>query len=162
MIRTVNIVNSGRVSGILNIIVGKVIHMGNKRWLMDTRAFLKEIYRIYAEHYSNSYDQCVHDIFNAVRRRAMRYSAFHEVDVSSWIPVSERLPDLELVEARAEDMDLFPCLVVKSAPQSPQKRFVTKAWYDGEGFMDTDCIRITKFVTHWMPLPEPPKEEYNE
>jgi hypothetical protein len=77
---------------------------------------------------------------------------------NKWIPVSERLPDLELVEVRTEDMDLFPCLVVKSAPQSPKKRFVTKAWYDGEGFMDTDCIRITKFVTHWMPLPEPPKE----
>lgn len=75
-----------------------------------------------------------------------------------WIPATERLPDLELVEVKAEDMDLFPCLVVKSVPQSPRKRVVTKAWYDGEGFMDADCIMITKAVTHWMPLPKPPKE----
>ena len=78
--------------------------------------------------------------------------------VPKWIPVTERLPDLELVEVRAEDMDLFACLVVKTNPIYPKKRYITKAWYDGEGFMDTDCIWITKSVTHWMPLPEPPKE----
>lgn len=82
-----------------------------------------------------------------------------DTNVVKWTPVTERLPDLELVEVRAEDMDLFPCLVVKAAPQAPKKRFVTKAWYDGNGFMDTDCIWVTKSVTHWMPLPEPPKEE---
>ena len=81
------------------------------------------------------------------------------VTIQSWIPVSERLPDLELVEVRVEDMDLFACLVVKTNPLYPQKRYITKAWYDGEGFMDTDCIWITKSVTHWMPLPSPPKEE---
>ena len=81
------------------------------------------------------------------------------VTIQKWIPVTERLPDIELVEVRAEDMDLFPCLVVKTAPQTPKKRFVTKAWYDGEGFMDVDCIWVTKSVTHWMPLPEPPSGE---
>lgn len=25
-----------------------------------------------------------------------------------------------------------------------------------------DLTNITRFVTHWMPLPEPPKEEENE
>ena len=77
---------------------------------------------------------------------------------SNWIPVTMRRPDLELVEARAEDFDLFPCLVVNTSPLTPRKRYVTKAWYDGVGFMDTDCVRITPTVTHWSPLPELPKE----
>ena len=81
------------------------------------------------------------------------------VTFQKWIPVTERKPDLELVEAKGNDFELFPCLVVKTNPLYPKKRYVTKAWYDGVGFIDTDCIRITKTVTHWMPLPEPPKEE---
>ena len=78
------------------------------------------------------------------------------VTVQQWIPVSERKPDLELVEVKAEDMDLFPCLISKNTVYA--KRIVTKAWYDGIGFMDSDCIDITNEVTHWMPLPQPPKE----
>lgn len=76
-----------------------------------------------------------------------------------WIPVTERFPNLELVEVSAEDMDLFPCLVSKNTQKLRKGKLVTKAWYDGIGFLDSDCIDITKEVTHWMPLPEPPKGE---
>ena len=76
----------------------------------------------------------------------------------NWIPVTMRKPDLELVEARAEDFDLFPCLVVNTSTLAPRKRYITKAWYDGVGFMDTDCVRITPTVTHWMSLPDLPEE----
>jgi hypothetical protein len=79
--------------------------------------------------------------------------------VQQWIPVTERFPDLELVEVRSEDMDLFPCLVSKNTQKLRKGKLVTKAWYDGIGFLDSDCIDITKEVTHWMPLPEPPKGE---
>ena len=76
-----------------------------------------------------------------------------------WIPVTERFPDLELVDVETYDMDLFPCLVCLNRLDPQKKKVVTKAWYDGDGFMDCDCIKITPLVTHWMPLPEPPKED---
>ena len=79
------------------------------------------------------------------------YLIANGVTVQQWIPVTERKPDLELVEVKAEDMDLFPCLISKNTVYA--KRIVTKAWYDGIGFMDSDCIDITNEVTHWMPLP---------
>lgn len=76
-----------------------------------------------------------------------------------WISVSERLPDIELVAAQAEDIDLlFACLVNKISFHGSRKSFVTKAWYDGKGFIDISCIDITNEITHWMPLPEPPRE----
>lgn len=64
-----------------------------------------------------------------------------------WISVKDRLPD------RKEDVYL--CCI------------------DSLAFPGTQYIRILKFygdgtwghggnVTHWMPLPEPPKEEENE
>lgn len=32
---------------------------------------------------------------------------------------------------------------------------------DGEWLICDDLTNITRFVTHWMPLPKPPKEEEN-
>lgn len=83
-----------------------------------------------------------------------------------WCKASEHLPKEErrayIDEMRAAgtlDIDLYPCLVVKAAPEAPAKRIIKKAWFDGHGFMDTDCIHITRCVTHWMPLPEMPPLE---
>lgn len=75
-----------------------------------------------------------------------------------WTSVTLRLPNEESEAAKAEndEQNLYPCLVVKAAPQAPEKRFVTKAWYDGKGFIDADCIRITNTVTHWSPMPNMP------
>ena len=95
---------------------------------------------------------------DCMERRTADYMIANGVTVQQWIPVTERKQDLELVEVKAEDMDLFPCLVSKNTQHPRRKKIVTKAWYDGIGFMDTDCIDITNEVTHWMPLPQPPKE----
>ena len=58
---------------------------------------------------------------------------------SSWISVEERLPEPDV-----------PVLAVLNAR-------------NGEPFVDTVMWNICKVmrdgVTHWMPLPEPPKEE---
>ena len=83
-----------------------------------------------------------------------------------WCQASVRLPKDERKNYIAEmsaagilDIDLYPCLVVKTAPDAPAKRIIKKAWFDGHGFIDTDCIHITRSVTHWMPLPELPPLE---
>ena len=84
---------------------------------------------------------------------------FYGVTVQEWISVKDRLPDLELVEAKANDWDLYPCLATIKNDRAKDGRYVGKAWYDGKGFMDADCVDITYEVTHWMPLPQPPKVE---
>jgi rubrerythrin len=55
--------------------------MANKKWLADARQLLIEIERIYNDYYSKSYDQSVHDIFNAMRRIVRRNATFRTVEV---------------------------------------------------------------------------------
>ena len=81
------------------------------------------------------------------------------VTVQKWIPVSERKPDLELVEAQANDEELYKCLVTMKHRPSRGGKCVREMWYDGEGFVDRDYMDWTALITHWMPLPEPPKGE---
>ena len=78
------------------------------------------------------------------------------VTIQRWIPVTERLPDLELVDAKTDDNDLFPCLVSRKHQRAKKGKYVAKAWYDGCGFIDGDSVDVTDEVTHWMPLPETP------
>ena len=55
--------------------------MANEKWMADAHELLVEIERIYDDHYFRSYDQCVHDIFNAMRRIVKRYAKFRAVEV---------------------------------------------------------------------------------
>ena len=87
------------------------------------------------------------------------YKNGYEDGKPKWISVKDRLPDLELVEAKANDFDLYACLATIKNERARNGRYVGKAWYDGELFMDSDFVDITYDVTHWMPLPEPPKGE---
>ena len=79
--------------------------------------------------------------------------------VSKWISVKDRLPDLELVEVKTDDNDLFPCLAVRKHPRAKNGKYTAKVWYDGYGFIDGISNDVTDEVTHWMPLPQPPKGE---
>lgn len=85
-----------------------------------------------------------------------------------WTPTTTRLPKEErknyITEMKADgylDVDLYPCLVVKTARDNPAKRTIKKAWFNGHGFIDADCTPITRTVTHWTPLPEMPPLENN-
>lgn len=63
------------------------------------------------------------------------------VTVQKWIPVSERLP---------EEEGLYLVAVVNDH----ERRYSKTAWYHGHRNWF-----LHQKVTHWMPLPEPPKEE---
>ncbi len=82
-----------------------------------------------------------------------------KADALKWIPVTERLPDLELVEAKSNDCDSYVCLTAKRGFANKDQIFIIKAWYYGDCFENDDGIDITDDVTHWMLLPEPPKGE---
>ena len=67
-----------------------------------------------------------------------------------WISVDERLPSDE--EQRDEYGELVPFLVCEKDTTYPYRAF-----YDGKEWGD-GLMRI-RGITHWMPLPNPPKGE---
>ena len=70
--------------------------------------------------------------------------------VDMWIRVEEGLPEV----FRNERGELLPFLVSENHSLFPHSAFYDgKAWTDDTGELD---------VTHWMPLPRPPKEARNE
>jgi hypothetical protein len=71
-----------------------------------------------------------------------------------WIIIKDRLPEHEQI------VDIFH----KSGGRFPDCMFVDPSKYDDPDdlhFYDTyrDRIYGLDFVTHWMPRPEPPKED---
>ena len=66
------------------------------------------------------------------------------VTVQEWIPVTERLPGVTGTYIVANKAGVFPGEYVLEMNK----------WFGGFGEVRTP-------VTHWMPLPEPPKEEIN-
>ena len=69
------------------------------------------------------------------------------VTVQEWIPVTELLPD--------ENNRWVLCLCVGGAMEVLKFDYAMRDWdaqYPGRCYMEN-------YVTHWMPLPEPPKEE---
>lgn len=65
-----------------------------------------------------------------------------------WISVEERLPSED--EQRDEYEELVPFLVVERDTKYPYRAF-----YDGNEW--GDGLMKIRGITHWMPLPEPPK-----
>lgn len=82
------------------------------------------------------------------------YLLANGVAVQKWIPIPERLPTFDdLPDYAGSDYHLVCC-------ESPitGKRTVQPAIASYDGFANkylTSCYG----ATHWMPLPEPPKEE---
>lgn len=73
------------------------------------------------------------------------------VTIQKWIPVTERLPEpdvncLVVVSGRFEKI-VFDC-AIEIADYAPVGGWILEAFPEWED----------PLVTHWMPLPEPPKE----
>ena len=77
----------------------------------------------------------------------------HGVTVQEWIPVTERLPENDVMVIGFTPCDGF--MFVGYYHEEPK--------YDWEVWRIVTAMRSTKVVkkkvTHWMPLPEPPKGE---
>lgn len=71
------------------------------------------------------------------------YEKGYEAGKPKWIPVSERLPNLHET--------VIVCDV--------REQYVG-AWmyYGNDDWLHDDKLFDTEEITHWMPLPEPPKE----
>ena len=75
-----------------------------------------------------------------------------------WIPCSERLPE-ERINPNTRDFEYVLCVTIwgdvrpfKYGTPIGQKE---AHFWNGAGYVDA-------YVTHWMPLPEPDKEDANE
>lgn len=77
--------------------------------------------------------------------------------IQRWIPANEPPKEEWQKYTDGKDQDVYPLLAVVIHKQGG--RYVTKLFYTGENFVDVDLVNYTHMVTHWMPLPEPPKEE---
>lgn len=68
--------------------------------------------------------------------------------MSQWIPVTERLPENQVLDAWGIPSEV----IVYSSDLEPN---IALAWYE-DGKWKHDEWGVLKGVTHWMPLPEPP------
>ena len=105
------------------------------------------------------YQYC--DSHSIIRENVVTYLMQNGVTVQNWIPVTERLPDTEM--DYWEDEDGTRCAYEASEwvwgidMNGIQARVryetgpVFQGWYDDSG--------KTYAVTHWMSLPEAPKED---
>lgn len=84
------------------------------------------------------------DVANLIRKRVRTLPAA-DVRPVRWIPVEERLPKL-----------FQPVIVCRKGKDG--KPMVEAGSMDHNGWWKVYGTR-TKTVTHWMPLPEPPKED---
>jgi len=68
-----------------------------------------------------------------------------------WIPVTERLPEFDKIVLVSNGHDVDTGWAVEFTERDGEKKV---AW--ASPFADFDDVNS---ITHWMPLPEPPKEE---
>lgn len=66
-----------------------------------------------------------------------------------WIPCSERLPD---IGATVLTLDKYEHVASR----------MRKSYVDGTPYFYPDWLEPGRHITHWMPLPELPKEENDE
>lgn len=90
------------------------------------------------------------DAIEALQRACANYAEM--ATEQEWIPVKERLP---------ENNGFY--MVKVGATYRPIRIYEYKPceWYEGENLWKADdgSYCFNHFVTHWMPLPDPPKED---
>lgn len=70
--------------------------------------------------------------------------------VGEWVSVKDKLPK--------DDQDIFVYLNDGQEKRITACNYAKGVWFD----CVMNCICVLAHVTHWMPLPEPPKEEKND
>jgi hypothetical protein len=76
--------------------------------------------------------------------------------VSEWISVDDRLPEYgEPILVVANGVVQNITLMLDGCDESPD-------WFEPYFFECDDCAFLWDKATHWMPLPDPPKESDND
>lgn len=79
-----------------------------------------------------------------------------------WISVKDRLPDRDGLEDDESEYVLV-CIDYQCSYNPTGGKWVTICGYEKDGWSSWDCFGwsggYAPHITHWMPLPEPPKGE---
>lgn len=105
--------------------------MINKVDAISRNELLEYIEALYLDHYKQAYDQTVHDIFNAVRRRIRRCSKVQQVEVkyAEWLVPDEHYPDT-CSNCRFEFVwDGEECYIPKFCPECGAKMMCRRILY---------------------------------
>ena len=101
---------------------------------------------------------------NALKYARRAYEAGYRKQ--EWISVHDRLPEEKEIERSFFDHETLALLDVEPQLCSDEVLVVVRAIEENYAFVATDCTKEGKWlnwqyrdyeVTHWMPLPEPPK-----
>lgn len=87
--------------------------------------------------------QLDHDAFEYIQQLEDRIHCLINM-MPEWISVKERLP---------ENGGIYLCCL--------NSEFRTICYFDGGQWDDTENAYVTHLVTHWMPLPNLPNEDWN-
>ena len=90
-----------------------------------------------------------HDVVPYFAERIADHLIANGVTVQGWIPVTERLP-------KRGEFVLFSYAKENRNPTMYAKNTMAVGRYDQKMFLVEGC---SVKVTHWMPLPQPPKGE---
>ena len=74
-----------------------------------------------------------------------------------WIPVTERSP--ENTEKYSTPTQFYEDIDADYDEETDEYYFPEGWWEVIKNWDEYSCVAIEDTVTHWMPLPEPPKEE---
>jgi hypothetical protein len=106
---------------------------------------------------------CEHHIENLLQPGGAEALADHlianGVTAKRWIPVAERLPDIKKAG------ELIQITQTVQATDGKESYFGHFKVYKGDGSWMFVCVNedvdlcVTDEITHWQPLPEPPKED---
>lgn len=93
------------------------------------------------------------DCVDALLKDALAYIQQLEAAHPKWISVEERLPD-----DRGNFITKIHCDNGDWIEVNTFDHMEKEWWHDAVNH----TVKATEFVTHWMPLPEPPKDDCNE
>lgn len=114
---------------------------------MNTQDLIRAIHRLKVETGSLACFGCGYEHSCSVRGCAILRSAAAALEKNQWINVKDRMPERTLPP---KDVLVYHDLGCGM--------FVDRAWYSYDKKRWCSVLGMKLKVTHWMPLPDPPKE----
>lgn len=84
--------------------------------------------------------------------------AIEELSKSRWIPVTERLPETQESILGKKSSKVIVAFHFDDGTQGTD----TAHTLNGKWVFEDHIVVVARTITHWRPLPKPPKEEEND
>lgn len=125
-----------------------------------------EALKLFEERFGNFFTPCVYNALHDVICDAETIDVDELIDKDRWISVTDRLPERHKTPCpRGNNPDFSnvseTVFIYTQDGYMMEGTLEGDSWFDDMGQCLSDYFEDTSghHVTHWMPLPEPPKEE---